>query len=670
MTTPSGDPNSSGLSFGNPQVAQRARDVIKQIAGNTVDAKGSNPNVGRVMSVDIARLTASVWFTGDDGPVQVNLFPGSIPLDLGDYRNVATYETSAVGAGGLVYVENFRGKPYITHVLSGGDYTLNQNVAGITHRMFNAVPRGNVQLPAVGTSIYQREINISVPSPASFVVGQAMLVGPWSGANDGTSIDGIIELTLTYFVTNSALNQVKSYKFSVSDRMIVDNPSGANKPFWMRLIPHTNLGTVPHGELAVDVGLVKSNIRTTLEFWFRLVPLDTWADQSTYFMSVKTYGSAFNVGDPSTGRLVTMTQSVADPLQGWVGFHNSGMGWTERDEYASFSRGTYYQGDEWTSGSWRSGPLRAAKDLLPLWTADGQWVFGTDFKLSWEGNIVISGIGPNWNGLHLGSLKLPQPTDFLPVFPSDPTNINSQTRDCSNGIIMNPGDTLYYGVLPGSGAGGQSPWHSANSTFFIVDSKTYAASTYSFSLPEWAFPIAHRAVTNFGERSELIITSPTVQRDLDDRNEYAMDIYVTDHGPFVTIDETETMFITNFRFRAKTAYKVRFKAGVTIGAGSAANDAVEVRLKKTLVSTGADLGEYFRYPLLSSAGAGSTIATQGELYLYNDTTADIISSFTLTMQNKISPNTITRKAGPNSPSWLYIERAGNSGKFFGLGKQI
>lgn len=656
--------------FSDPDVAARLRDVIKQVAGNTVDAMGTNPNVARVMSVDLARLTASVWFPTDDFPVQVNMFPDVIPLDMGDFRNSGMSDTSTVGTGGLVYVEQFRGKPYITRVLSGGSYQLNANFLGYTQRMFNATLQGTLSGPPVTGDVYERHVNVIVNNGSSFVVGNALLVGPWSGKNDGSSIDGIIELTMNYWVTGAGLNQARKYTFSISDRMIVDLPSGANKPFWMRLIPEKTLGTSPHAELAVDVGLVKTGIRTTLEFWFRLVPLDVWADQSVYFMSVKTFGSSFNVGDPNTGRILMIPQTVADPLQGWVGFNNAGMGWTEKDEMGTFVKGTWFQGEEWSNGSWRSGPLRAANDLARTWHATGQWTwYSADSSLFWEGNIVFSGIGPNYNALHNGNLSVPMPSGVsIPVFPATPgSGTGNQLRAFtgSGSIPLNPGDTLYYALQPGSGTGGQSAsMYPAANTFFIVDNKNFNATNYNFSLPEWAIPIATRPLTANGETREIYIHNPALQDDINDQTQYTSVGYSSAHTGIIGGDNTETMFLPSFRFRAKTAYRVSLHCGLQ----STVVCAINMRLYKGATTAGTDYGEFFRYPI---SVANTVHNCYGEMYVMNDTNTDVVTA-TVVAGQSTGANTTTwnRYGNAVSTAFVLIERVGFSSKYFNIARQV
>jgi hypothetical protein len=656
-----------GVVFSDPTAALRLRNAVQRMAAKEIEKAGSNGQVARVMAVDIAKLTASVWFPGDDGPVTVNMFKGAIPLDLGDYRGTTIVETSAIGTGGLVWIENFRGQPYITRIISGGEFTLDQRVAGLTHQSFRATRQGtNSGSPIAG--IYERHVTIELSGGSDFTVGKAMLVGPWSGRNDGSSVDGIFEMTLSYWVSGDVKNQVRKYQFSVSDRMIVDlEGDEGNKPFWMRILPVTNLGTTPHAELAVDVALVKTGIRTNLEFWFRLVPLDTWADQSVYFMSVKTYGSAFNVGDPKTGRVVAILDPSADPLQGFLGFHNAGMSWTERDEIGTFPTGSWFQGDEWSSGSWRSGAVRAANDLRWTWHNTSQWSwFSDDEKLFWEGNIIFSGIGPNWNGLHTGSISVPYPNQGIPVFPSNPSDFPTQWRGSGgSGIVLKAGETLYYGLCPGMGTGGQGQWINAQNYFFIVDSKTYNATQYNFSLPEWAIPIATRPHVAYGEQREIHIHNPSINEDIDDRSTYTYSVYSTAHGNIPGLDETELMVSTAFKWRFKTAYEVSFKCGLY--ATTTASTLINLRIRKGTTDAGTDLGEYFRVPIQNSQGVHQA---EGTLIIYNDTNADITSNIVLTGHGETTSPQWGRHASATSPSWLRIRKMGTSGNWAALGRQI
>lgn len=650
-----------GVSFTDPTAALRLRDAVHKVAAKAVKAAGSNGQVARVMSVDIAKLTATVWYPGDSAPVTVKIMQGNIPLDLGDYRTTTVPETGAVGTGGLVWIEDFRGEPTITRILSGGEFGLDQRVAGLTHQAMRATRRGTVEgSPVAG--IYERHVTIELNGGADFTSGKAMLVGPWSGKNDGSSIDGIIELTLSFWVAGSVKNQVRKYQFSVSDRMIVDlEGDEGNKPFWMRLLPETNLGTRPHAELAVDVALVKTNIRTNLEFWFRLVPLDTWADQSAYFMSVKTYGAAFNLGDPNTGRVVAILDAAPEPVQGWLGFHNAGMGWTERDEYASFPVGTYFQGDEWSTGSWRSSMLRAAANLAPLWTTTGQWIWGTDNKLNWEGNIVFTGIGPNWNGLHTGMISVPFPDTSVPVFPANPADFGTQLRSISGGILLNEGDTLYYGLCPGQGTGGQGNWQALNRTFFIVDSKTYNATQYNFSLPEWAIPIAHRTYTANSHRREFIVCSPHV--DLDDRTQYTESVYTSQHTGIVGSDETETMDVSSFRFKKKTAYAMKIRCGYY---SSTTNFTINWRIRKGTTDTSPLVSEINRVVLGNSTGGFNF---EYETIIVNDTTSDIVTPLVITGQsNSAAAATWTRYASSVDPAVVRVDQLGPASKYLGWPK--
>ncbi len=656
-------PIDSGLSFANPQVAIRARDAIRKIAKGAIQAEGSNPNVGRVMAVDIARLKASVWFPGDDSPTEVGILPGSIPLDLGDYRGTDLAEDSAIGTGGLVYVEDFRGKPYITRILSGGEYTLDQRVAGLTHQMFNATELGTRAGPPV-QGIYERHVNIFIGSDGNFTTGKCLLIGPWAGKNDGSQIDGIVEIVLSFIVEGDAKECVRKYEFSVSDRQVVDIQGDEDyKSFWMRVLPNMTLQTMPHAEMALDVALVKTGIRSPIEFWIRLVPLDTWADQSEYRLSVKTYGSAFNVGDPKTGRIVKILRNTVDPIHGYLGFNQAGMGFTERDGYASWPNGVSWSAEEWSTGPYRAAPLRAANDLRPLWRNTGQWFWNASASsLFWEGNIVFTGIGANFSGLPSGSLTVGYPVNSIPLFPG--ANFTNNYRSVAGGIVLNPGETLYYGLCPGMGASYGNNWADARNHFFIVDSKTWNTTVKSFALPEWAIPIATRTHTLNGEARDFFVCNPVVDAHVDDQTRVRHQSYTVSHNAIVALDETETLEIPSFRYRAKQAYRLSFRCGIS---SAAADVAVNFRFKKGALATSPNLGESYRIPIVTTG----VCQAAAELLLVNDTNADITTVVAITGQSSgPAGHTWNRFASTLTPSYALVEWAGPAARYALIASKI
>lgn len=141
--------------LGDPDVAQRVRDVIKDIARQVVEEETSDSRVGRVISIDFAAKTANVWFPGDERPIKVNLFSSTLP---GSWQNqlppgATSQSNSLVGYGSIVMVETINGKPYITEVLTGGQFSIDWEAAGNIERVYDS--SGNPSESGVASYTYK-----------------------------------------------------------------------------------------------------------------------------------------------------------------------------------------------------------------------------------------------------------------------------------------------------------------------------------------------------------------------------------------------------------------------------------------------------------------------------------------------------------------------------------
>ena len=75
-----------------------------------MDNNNSPTQKGRVVDVDFVNFTAMVWFPGDETPTKVNLFTSTLPGQWGTKYGTVSNETSYVGRGSQVIVENFYNK--------------------------------------------------------------------------------------------------------------------------------------------------------------------------------------------------------------------------------------------------------------------------------------------------------------------------------------------------------------------------------------------------------------------------------------------------------------------------------------------------------------------------------------------------------------------------------
>lgn len=131
------------MSFDDPTTAAEVRDTVKKIAQKVVNDEAPKPTYGRVMSVDFAALTCTVWFPGDPAPVKVNLFSSTLPGDwserYGKGSGGGVPGDSLSGYGAQVIVQNFRGKQYITGVLNGGQFSEDWVEAGSKFLAYSSV---------------------------------------------------------------------------------------------------------------------------------------------------------------------------------------------------------------------------------------------------------------------------------------------------------------------------------------------------------------------------------------------------------------------------------------------------------------------------------------------------------------------------------------------------
>jgi hypothetical protein len=90
--------------FDHVSVAAQMREIIESQAKKVVLSQAPKPNYARVISINFAALTASVWFPGDDQPVSVNIFTDRLPASWQEQINPSSggVNTSYAGYGSLV----------------------------------------------------------------------------------------------------------------------------------------------------------------------------------------------------------------------------------------------------------------------------------------------------------------------------------------------------------------------------------------------------------------------------------------------------------------------------------------------------------------------------------------------------------------------------------------
>lgn len=648
--------------FKSPQTAMRLRQVMKALTQDEIAKAGSNPQVARVMSVDLGKMRAIVWFPGDPDPIEVRMFSNTIPNDIGDERFVeGIVQTSAIGPGSLVMVEIIRSQPYITRVLSGGSFSYDSQVAGITHQTFQAaeVAAGEYIVPPVYGQ-YQKVVNFFVDA-LSTTTGKAMMIGPFAGFPDSGSLSGTFRIVITY-----AGQWARTFEFTIEDAQLSEVVSGVRETRWMRVLPsHAVTWSAGYDlEVVLDIGVRDTKFRSSAgEIWLRFQTL-TPSDYVDYLnCSVESYGSVFTFGNPKTGRLVAEESAAPEAIAGYLGFHDSGAAQNNRQD-AALGTEPHDGGGQWQTGPWRDGALRVANDLSWVWSTTGHFTW-TGTHLKWSKELIFSGIGPSFHGLWTGRLNVPFPTvgDLIQILPGHWTGAGtSAAAVTANGIPMDLGDTLYFGVPPSIGNGGtpgQTTWADTDKCFFIVDNESYVATDRTFNLPEWAIPIARRGYS-LNEVENIRITNHSAHAAKYDQTAIKEIISTASASALALVTELVLQSIPSMVFKDGCAYKIT--AGHRLSM-STLGGRVLFRLRKGTTAAGADWGEFGRTTCATAADVYAAVT--GDIILTNNSGADITTQVSITGTAANTAGTWIDWASATTPRFLRSEYIGAAAKYPG-----
>lgn len=653
--------------FKDPNIAMRAKNAIKMIASDEFNA-GPGQLVGRCMSVNLAKMKADVWFPGDPEVVQVNLFAATVPNDIGDSRLIPNINaTSTVGPGSLVLVEQVNGRSYITRVLSGGQFSWNLGAAQIDYKLLNTshtIPEQWDHTPQV-SGTFGKVFSFFLPTDKL-----STRVGPFVALGDGTALDGLIR------ITTSRYSDTAIFEAEVHDNQMWDYVN--SQVAWMRMLPKKTGRISRDSELAVDMGILRTSYRdpTNFEFWLRFTELGPTAQVDFTYVCVEAFGPIINIGDPESGRLITLDYAgTPTPHAGYFGFHNSTHGMRNRySEAAATDAPAPTTRIAWSSGPYDDPATRVAEQLLPLWGCTGEFTWNGS-RLKWTNDIVFSGIGPSHYGLTKGRLNVPMiPSGTkIPKWPTLYTgSIGSITVTTdANGVPLNAGDTLYYGLPPGMGNGdadGTTDWHQSKWLFFIVDSETYWATDFNYKLPQWAIPIARRGLAM--EDQDVRLTAPSVN--LINTTQYQgvsrTDTLPTGGGTFSNVN-TEVVSLTtpgSITFKNGCAYRVKINLGFQI---SVSTTTMTAQVRKGTTTGGTSIFGVMRTP---TPMAGQVSKFYIEQYITNTTGADITTQLCLTNSLQSPPASYTWQiyGSAGNKTWMEVEYVGPATKYANVSASI
>lgn len=367
---------SDSYGFDHIDAASRVREVVKKLATREIGKNVPQPIVGRVMSVDLPRLRATVWFPNDDQPVEVKLLSSVIPgdwqhkQDRGDFTSLAGYGSQAV-------VERLNNSLYVTQVLSGGQFsfdfrTMNASIVAQKATPTTAGDTNSIE-PLVGQA-YETFINCQV-TDTTITAGQAIDFGPFTQVNAGEPGIGAVEVTVAM---QPNLAQ-KTYKFVVNPRAEFDHPGSTGiLDSWFRILSEHSItdNSATDADFDLDISYKRTAYGNTAaysgypEIWFRIIKRTS--DTSGLDALVTIRATNIQKGRALGGRELFMQERRTSPpeIHGYLGFHNSQHLFRDTDDVAVFDNFGRVTTNGWgTSDSGQSWvPINGLSGMF----ADGQ----------------------------------------------------------------------------------------------------------------------------------------------------------------------------------------------------------------------------------------------------------------------------------------------------------
>lgn len=664
--------------FADPKNALRIRDTIRKIAIEELGKLTGKAQVGRVMTVTLGKLRATVWFPGDPAPVEVNMFSGDIPNDIGDERDFVEFvrtPNSTVGPGALVVVEPYRGQPYVTQVLSGGQFAYDLSYAGLKSKIFNTthIPPDSFDYgPAVqGTMTNTFSFFIPGFGTNAFQVGPFVSLGAW-----GESMDGEVRVQV------SQLGENRTYHFNVNQWTLYKTSNGVTIPTWMRLIP-IRRGGERFGnfdlEPLLDIAIKPTTFRDPngKEIWLRFSSGIPGYSLDFLWATVESFGPILSFGDPVSGKIISFEEAAPVAISGYIGFHDANHGQLSREDMIANGGGGDVHGYDfgrypeaaWSTGPFINSDLRVAELTAPQLGITGPLLCDST-GVGWTGNITVSGIGPSRHGLYEGRLNLPMPANgtLVGIFPS--TDFGSPTVDQSvtvtgGRIPLAAGQTLCFSLPPSIGNGthaGYTNFSDFTKMWFIVDSETYYAEEHDYKFPQWGLPIVRRGIA--AELVEYKAFAKGLQDAMFDSTSY----YSTSVGPvsnqlFAATTEAALFVSSSFKFKDKCAYRVKLHvlAQITVTTTS-----LRFRFRKGTTAAGTIWHDFGEFGTLRNA----PFLCYGEGYLYNSTGADITTQTIWTGQANVANNASLQTNTNDQKRWGEIEYCGPADKYTAQGFPI
>lgn len=427
------------MSFERLETAAEVREIMSEIARQQIKADTPSANYGRVISVNVSALSATVWFPGDDAPISVNMFANNVPAqwqeqNLGSGNGVIN--TSFYGYGSQVAVGDFNGKKYITQVLTGsvmwtdGKMLAPNIVSQVATEV--AADLAGTPMQLVGEP-YETFINCDI-SNGSLSDGGAISFGPFTDKNSNLPGIGWIEMTITEL--NGA---TKFFRFLVNPTQDFQHTGGSSfLDDWFRIIPEQQICNPNPSQIIdfdVDVAIkrtaygIKDDFTPSEEIWLRVVKRGNgWTG---FFGQVTIRATNIQKGRALSGRRLFMQETLASPPahKGFLGFHNSQHIYRDFDDYGvldNFGRTIS------TGGGW------GTSDSGPTWVSITGGPYGVD---GFAGYMGPTGNYVSYMKLSLGSIENPDIywdtwIDAMPTGAEVQSGVIARYTDTSNLIWL------------------------------------------------------------------------------------------------------------------------------------------------------------------------------------------------------------------------------------------
>lgn len=374
------------VGFGRLDTASRVREVIKKLATQEIATQVPNRNIGRVMSVDLPRLRATVWFPNDEQPIEVKLLSSVIPGDWQHKSDDNGSYDSLSGYGSQAVVERLNGTLYVTQVLTGGQFsfdfrTMNQSI--VAQRATPTSAGNTTSIEPIVDQPLESFFNCRVVD-SSLNRNQAIEFGPFTQYYSGQPGIGFMEMTVSVQPERGQ----KYYKFVVNPPQEFDHPGSTGiLDSWFRILPEhsiTDSDNTPGGfaDWDLDISYKRTAYGNTSEYagypeiWFRIVKRSAWGGGGLdAFVTVRATNiqKARSLG----GRELFMQEKRTAPaeIHGFLGYHNSKHMFRDTDDYSLFD--DFGRSQPVVGGGWGNS------DSGQAWTGTtGLWVDGASGVLS------------------------------------------------------------------------------------------------------------------------------------------------------------------------------------------------------------------------------------------------------------------------------------------------